>query len=114
MFEKAYKNASIEVKRSRSCDGGNENITLLCQRDNSRGICIWKRANKSINAYKRSYCDRRMCCLNIRNFAKEDAGPYTCFMYFDALKADVVIPQPDRNRCSNPGGLLDSAYRQEK
>ena len=43
---------------------------------------------------KISYCDDRMCCLSIRDFAKEDAGLYTCFMYFDVCKAQIKIPEP--------------------
>ena len=51
-----------------------------------------------MNAEKIRYCDDRMCCLSIRNFTKEDAGLYMCYMHFDVLKAQVEIP--DGNKCN--------------
>jgi hypothetical protein len=57
-----------------------------------------------MNAEKISYCDDIMCCLTIHDFSKEDAGLYTCFMYVDVFKAEVLIPQPPGHSC-NRGGL---------
>ncbi|XP_028408941.1 obscurin-like protein 1 isoform X2 [Dendronephthya gigantea] len=100
-FKKVYKAAEIEMISTQSCAPEHENMTLKCRHKKSQGICLWERNNSSINEEKISYCDDRMCCLNINRFSKEDAGLYTCFMYYDVLKADVLIPQPDAERCNN-------------
>ena len=94
----------------RSCNQNNEHITLKCKYNNSQGICIWKRENKSINAEKMTYCDDKMCCLNISNFSKDDAGPYTCFMYADVIKAEVIIPYLKENNCGTGASSLKLSF----
>ena len=92
----------------RSCNSTNKNVTLKCSHNNTRGICVWKKENQTINA--ENYCDDRMCCLNIRDFSKDDAGAYTCFMYFDVRKATIVIPEPDKDKCMGRLNVLSQKY----
>lgn len=87
-------NALIEILPQRLlCNSTQQNVTLKCRHNDSQGICVWKKKNQSINT--ENYCDDRMCCLTIRDFSMDDAGAYTCFMYFDVRKATVLIPEPN-------------------